>query len=94
VTAQLSDLDATDDAQARNQLLEVGPQLAAAHTQLHQAAAVAGDPAAQERWRRQLAEYTLSTYEDDMEAHYLMLRKHNAKFTGNMGVVGWWGCGW
>lgn len=90
VAQQLSALNADDDAQARSQLLDVGPQLAAAHSQLHQAAAAAGDPAAQDRWRRQLAEYTLCTYEDDMEAHYLLLFTNKAKFTGATAKTTWW----
>jgi hypothetical protein len=86
VMQQLSALDDDDDAQARSQLLQVGPQLAAAHSQLHQAVAAAGDPAAQDRWRRQLAEYTLCTYEDEMEAQGLHIYELEAKFKGDTGM--------
>lgn len=93
LVAELSGIQG-EDAETCGRLLEVCRQLAAAHNSLHRLTAMVGSPAAAADWQRELAECALLDYEDDMEAHYLLLRKHNAKWAGEIGYVFSWlgGC--
>jgi hypothetical protein len=63
-------------------LLSFAKDVAAAHSQLRYLAVVANTPAGEAAWKQELAEFTLCDYEDDMEAHHLLIYKCNAKFSG------------
>lgn len=76
-----------DDSDVCSRLLTVCQQLAATHSSLHRLTALVGSPAAAADWQRQLAESALLDYEDEMEAHYLLVHKANAKFAGK-----YWAC--
>jgi hypothetical protein len=78
------------EANLRDGLLLLAKDLAAAHNKLRCLAVVANTPAGEAAWKQELAEYTLCNYEDDMEAHHLLLCKWSAKFTGVWVCV----CGW
>lgn len=49
---------------------------------MHHLAATIGGPAGRAEWQQQLVSHCLDNLEDDMEAHYLLLHKWNAKLTG------------
>lgn len=78
---RLSGLDG-GEANLRDGLLLLAKDVAAAHSKLRSLAVVANTPAGEAAWKQELAEFTLCDYEDDMEAHHLLLYKWNATFTG------------
>jgi hypothetical protein len=70
------------EANLRDRLLLLAKDVATAHSKLRCLAAVANTPAGEAAWKQELAEFTLCDYEDDMEAHHLLLCQWNAKFSG------------
>lgn len=70
-----------DDSDVCNRLLTVCQQLAVTHSRLHRLTALVNSPQVQANWQQQLAESAILDYEDDMEAHYLLIQKNNAKFS-------------